>query len=95
MTHVVIEVTGNKTLGVADGDTLQLVKSAATITFPKDVFALYDSIEVFRDTASTVSAAAATGVTINSVGLDISVKCGFAKFVLIDTNTWIGWGNLV
>ena len=73
---------------------MQRVDSAATLTIPKDVFALYDQIEVFRDTSDTVSVVGATGVTINSIGSDISTQCGFAKFANIGTNTWIGWGDL-
>jgi len=93
MTHVTL-VTGNKTLDVADGESLQRVTAAAIITIPKDIFEQHDGFEVFRDTTSAVSVVGATGVTVNSLGSDISVQCGFAKYVNIGSNTWIGWGDL-
>lgn len=93
----VVRVSGNKTLGVGDDGTLQLIDAQSIIKIPNDTehnFLIYDSIEVFRDTADSVSVRADTGVTLSATGLNISTQCGFATYVKIADNKWIGWGNL-
>ena len=49
--------------GNAGGKIIANGTVAYTITFP-DVFAVYDTVEVYRDSSGTVTLAAGTGVTV-------------------------------
>jgi len=96
MTNVVI-VEGDKTFGEGDDGTLQRVIATATLTIPADAthqYLITDWIDVFRDTADTVSVVPATGVTLSSAAATINKQCGFARFQKIADNKWIGWGDL-
>jgi hypothetical protein len=93
----IITVTGNKTLGSGDDGTLQQVTSAAIITIPNDAtydFVIGDYIHLFRDTASAVSIAAGGGVTLKSIGTNLSSQNTYACLRKIAANTWIAWGSL-
>jgi len=91
MSHRII--TANTTVDEADSNIYLVVQDTATITIPKDKFLEGDEIFVYRDTTNVVDIVAATGVTINSIGVNVG-ECQLATFVKIDTNLWIGYGDL-
>ena len=90
-----IEITKNKTFDDNDAGVLQRVTAAAILKIPAGKFIVNDWIDVFRDSTATVSVVAeSTSVTLSSIGANISKRCGFARYLKISDNRWIGWGDL-
>lgn len=95
------EYTANMTLGSADGGCFLSINSASdvTVTVPANAdvaFPTGSELEICRMGAGSVTIAAASGVTINSVGgnLSIAEQYGSAALKKIAANKWLLSGNL-
>ncbi len=96
MTHI-LNIETDKTFGSGDDGTLHYVTARSNIKIPPDSthkFKINDWIDVFRDTTDNVSVTpASTAIKLSSIGRNIR-KLGFARFMKIADNKWIGWGDL-
>lgn len=87
-------VSDDKTFANGDDGTVCVATAEVQFTIPPDVFRIGDILCILRNTASAVTIAAGTGVTILSPSLTVSRDKGFVSICKIDNNMWIAWGDL-
>ena len=98
MTHTVLDVNGNKTLGVGDDGMIQLVNVAATITLPHEdthKFVQGDDFTIISNTDDTVTVMGEEGVTIIPLpNASITQKGCSVNIKYQGGNTYLLWGLL-
>ena len=97
----IVNVTSSKTLALTDAGTFQKVNSssAVTVTIPTNASVAFPTgteIELCRYGSGSVTVAAASGVTIYSVGSykSIADRYGCACLKKLDTNVWLLAGDI-
>jgi hypothetical protein len=92
------EITGNKTLALADAGKRFYITAAATITVPLNsavAFETGEQIDFMCDTTGTVQFAATEGVTLKyKSGLKINGQYAWVTLIKQGTNTWALVGSL-
>lgn len=98
MTHSIIDVNGNKTLGAGDDGMIQLVNVAATITLPHEnthKFVQGDDFTVISNADGTVTVTGEEGVTVIPLpNASITNKGSSVTIKYQGNNTYLLWGLL-
>lgn len=94
----ILDVSGNKTLGLDDANTLQRVTTTAGITIPLNSSVPFDTgatMIIYAKTASGVTLLPASGVLINTeVGLILNDENSVAVLVKEAADEWLLYGSL-